>query len=208
MIVLGYLSIVLLTGILPSLIHPRYSRLQSLRLMSVRMFFITHDRLPAFSRKLAVLMLFFNWFFFFNRNFLSGSIKTESVIVNTDELIVSGFQMLNSKKNFATDHHDDNVLRGLPANSLLKRVSEKKHFVIGSAISSEMIAQMNEDGMNSFYFLARDVALLRVLSVLAPYGNSGGMVAFMAPQKYHEWLTVLYLRPSLDEQRKRFLCRR
>lgn len=207
-IVLGYLAILLLTGLLPKLIHPSYGRLQSLRLMSIKMFFLDHNLLPRLSAKLAVLMLFFNCFFFFNLNFLSGTIKTESALVKTDEIIVSDFQLLNSKKNFATDYHDDHILRTLPANSLLKKVTERSHFVIGSTIDRGVIARMFEQGMGSFYFLARDLALLRVISLLAPYASSAGMVAFLKPKKYHELLTVFYFRPSLDERRKRFLCRR
>ena len=207
-ILLGYLSIVLLIGLLPSLIHPSYGHLKSLRLMSIQMFFLPHDRLPRLSRKLAVLMLFFNCFFFFTSNFLSGTIKTRSTLVKTDEIIVSGLQMLNSEKNFAIDHHDDNVLRRLPTNSLLKKVSEKKHFVIDSKINSEIISQIFEQGVGSFYFLARDIALVWILCELAPYASSDNLVAFTTPKQYHEWLTVFYFRPSLDEQRKRFLRRR
>lgn len=211
-ILLGYLSIVLLTGLLPSLIHPSYGRLQSLRLMSIRMFFLSHDRLPRLSRKLAMLMLFFNCFYFFTSKFLLGTIKTNSVLVNTDEIILSGFDLLNSKKNFATNTHDDNVLRHLPTNSLLKKLSEKtlaekKHFVMDLGMKGNTINQILEKGVNSFYFLARYVSLLLTLCELAPLSSSD-MVAFMTPKKYHELLTVFYFRPSLDEQRKRFLRRR
>ena len=153
-------------------------------------------------------MLFFSCFFFFCLNLLTGTIKTESVLVKTDEIVVRGSQLLNPKKNLAINHHDENVLRRLPENSLLKKVLEKKHFVIGLRMKSEIIEQMAEEGINSFYFLARDLILLRVLSLLAPYGNFTGMVAFRAPKKYHEWLTVFYFRSNLDEQRKRFLRRR
>ena len=181
--------------------------------MSIRMFFLPHDRLPRLSRKLATLMLFFNCFFFFTSNFLSNEIKTDSILVKTDEIIVSGFQMLNSEKNFATNPYDEHVLRRLPTNSLLKKLTEKtlvekKHFVIGLRMNSEILNQFFKKGVNSFYFLGRYIALLWMLCGLAPHASSGNMVAFMTQNKYHEWLTVFYFRKSLDEQRKMFVRRR
>lgn len=206
-IVLGYLTIVLLVCLVPKLIHSGYGRLQSLRLIA-KLLFIDPNRLPRLSRKLAVLVLFLNWFFFFNSNFLSSNIKTESVLVKTDEIIVSSLQLLNSKKNFATIFQDSHILRTMPANSLLKKVSDRKHFVIDMGSDSGAIAQIAAQGIGSLFFLARNIALLRLLLMFVPNASSANMVEFLTPNKYHEWLTVFYIRPSLDEQRKRFICRR
>lgn len=208
-IVLGYLSIILLTGLLPNLIHPNYNRLKSLRLMSIQMFFLPHDHLPKLSRKLAVLMLFFNCFFFIASNFLSGTIKTESVLVDTDELITSSFKLLNSKKTFVTNPADEIVLRRLPTNSPLKKLSEKKlaekkYYVI----DYKTLGQFFENGMSSYYFVSKYIGVVWKLWALAPLDSSGNMVVFMTQKKYHEWLTVYIFRKSLDEQRKRFIRRR
>lgn len=97
-IVLGYLSVVLVACLFPNLIRPNFGRLAGIRLISIKLVY-NHNQLSRLSQKLAVLILCFNWFFFFNRNFLTGSIKTDSALVKTDEIILSAFQMLNSKKH-------------------------------------------------------------------------------------------------------------
>ena len=149
-------------------------------------------------------MFFFNCFLFLNLNFLSATIKTESVIVKTDDIIVSSIQMVNSEKKFVIDDQDYNVLRDLPTNSLLKKVSEMKHFRVKQEIDREIIGQIFEQGKSSFYFLGRDAALFGMLAVHSPFACSSGKVAIITPNKFHEWLTVFYFRSSLDEQR--FLC--
>lgn len=152
-------------------------------------------------------MFFFNCFLVLNLNFLSNTIKTESVVVKTDDIIVSGFQMVNPEKKLVTVDCDYNVLRSLPANSLLKKVSEKKPLLLGREGNSEVIDKIFEQGVNTFYFLARDTVVFGLLFVYSPYGRSAGKVAILTSKKYHEWLTSFSLRSSLDEPRKRFLYR-
>lgn len=97
-IVLGYLAIVLVVWLLPSLLRPNLGRLQSLRLALIKLFFYDLNRLSKLSPKLAVLVLCFNCFFFFNQNFLTATINTESALVKTDEIILSAAQMASSKR--------------------------------------------------------------------------------------------------------------
>ena len=82
-ILLGYLSLVVVTWMVPNLIRQGYSRINSLKLTILRFFFIDLNRLISLSYKFAVLVLMFNFFIFFNRNFLSGNIKTSKVVINT-----------------------------------------------------------------------------------------------------------------------------
>lgn len=207
-IVLGYLSIVLLTGLLPKLIHPNYGRLQSLRLMAIKVFFLDYNLLPRLSRKLAVLVLFFNCFVFFNSNFLSGTIQTESALLKTDEIILSDFHLLNSKKTLVTEFGDYKKLRSSPANSLLERLSKRRHLILEFEKNDGSVDRIVRQGLTSFYFLAEGITLLGCSAVLAPLASSNGLVVFAKPQKYNEWLSVFYFRRSLDEQRKRFVHRR
>lgn len=82
-IFLGYLSVVVVTSIAPKLICQNYSRIKSLKLIFFDFFFIDSKRLLSLSLKFAALVLAFNLFMFFNRNFLSAGIKTSKVLVNT-----------------------------------------------------------------------------------------------------------------------------
>lgn len=205
-IVLGYLSLVLITNAFPKLIHTNYGRLQALKLMLTKLLFIDYNLLPAVSRKLALLIFCFGCFFFFNSNFLSGTIQTESVLVKTDEIIVSTFQMLNSKKKrwplTMRMISDFAVHRPTLSSSGCRRkvISYWQWKVI-------FFDHIAKERFTSFYFLVKDVALLGLFALSAPLAGSEGLVAFLKPNKYFEWLSVFYFRSALDEQRKQFIRR-
>lgn len=207
-IVFGYLSIVLLTVLLPKLIHPSYGRLQSLRLMAIKMFFLNANQLPKLSRKLAVLMFCFNCFFFFNNNLLSSAVQTDATLLKTDEILLSEADLLNSKKTILTRSSDHHRMRSSPASSLFGRLSKKKHLILESEKNVGSLDRIFRQGLTSFYYLAESMTLLGALSVLAPFANTDGLVTFTRPHKYREWLSVFSLRRSLNPQRKRFIHRR
>ena len=104
-----------------------------------------------------------------------------------------------------TDFHDEHILANAPTNSLLQKLSQKSHYVIGLENNEKMISQINEQGATIFYFLARDLALLRLIYLLTLFRTDNDVVVFSAPKQYHEWITVFYFRRKLDEARKRFI---
>lgn len=82
-ILLGYLSIVAVTFICPRIISPNYDRPKSLKLVLFHIFFLDPNKLTDFSAKLAIIFLGFNLFLFFDLFFLTGTIKTEKVVIPT-----------------------------------------------------------------------------------------------------------------------------
>lgn len=205
---LGYLVVVAVVWLFPSLVRANFLRLHALRLALTKLFFCDPNRLPRLSRKLAILVLCFNCFFFFNQNFLTATINTESALVKTDEIILSGAQMLRTKKRLGINFYDERMLSSAPNNSLLRKLWEKSHFVIGSNSNESIYQRIIEQGVQLFFFLTREIGLLRLIFGLARFANDDGLVAFSEPKKYHESLTVFYFRRTLDEKRKHFIRRR
>lgn len=83
MILLGYVFITVVTSIALSLIRKDYSYFKSLKLTLLNAYFIDSKPLLSLSLKFAVLLLSFELFMFFNKNFLGAGIKTSKVVVNT-----------------------------------------------------------------------------------------------------------------------------
>lgn len=80
---LGCLSLVLVSLVCPSIVATNYDRAKSLKLVLFHIFFLDHSQLPRVSMKFALIFLGVNLFLFFDLLFLTGTIKTEKVIVPT-----------------------------------------------------------------------------------------------------------------------------
>ena len=80
---LGYLAVVLVSLAFPRIIGLGYDRPKSLKLVLFHIFFLDHTQLPRVSMRLALIFLSVNLFLFFDLLFLTGTIKTEKVIIST-----------------------------------------------------------------------------------------------------------------------------
>ena len=93
-ILLGYLAVKLSTFLFLKLSNPNHNFAKNLKLILLKMFSINRN----LTFKLALLFLSLDLFLFFNFNFLRGTIKTDSVTVNTNEIIDSISQLMNNEK--------------------------------------------------------------------------------------------------------------
>ena len=83
MILLGGVFITVLTSIVLTLIHKDYRKFKNLKLTLLKAYFIDSKPLLSLSFKFAVLLLSYDLFMFFNKNFLGAGIKTSKVVVDT-----------------------------------------------------------------------------------------------------------------------------
>lgn len=205
----AYLSIALLGSLVPRLVHPNFDRLSSLKLALLKTPFLDLNRIAHVSFRFGLLVLCFTWFLFFMQNFLSGTIKTEKVVLKTDELIDSPFKALASEKTMIIPFDQLEMIATAPESSFIRSLHTKKRFLFTGEMGKTKWSLFFERPIDSYFVFGSDVHAIFALAALAPSANSLDMFAFVQPERsYFDAMNVFYMRRSLDENRKRFIHRR
>ena len=227
MILLGYVFITVVTSIALSLIRKDYSYFKSLKLTLLNAYFIDSKPLLSLSLKFAVLLLSFELFMFFNKNFLGAGIKTSKVVVNTggwtrfqreiftqldynqlfltdflDEVVDSIFKLIHTRKTIGIGFQDT-FLTNPPDHSLAQKLSKKKLQIIGHRMSED-VAEIVKN-LPSFCFLSTELAIYYISSVFVQLSKPKKLVVFSETKSYHDTVSWYLIRRSLDNERKRFI---
>ena len=194
------------TLIIPNLVRPDFTTFKSFRFVSIRLFFVDFNRLIHYSGKLAILLCSFNWFIFFNFNFLSGNIQTYSVIVQTDDIIDSTAKIMSTKRTMSIILDQLEELTKASEDSFMGKLNKRNTFVIGYDPVEDRQKLLND--ITSYYFFEREIGLNYLMSNLASLSSHLNLVAFMKPSSYYETVDVIAIRKTLDKPRKRFIHQR
>lgn len=205
-ILFGYLLFVATTLVFPKLVHPNFNAFRIYKLVSIRLFFIDFNRLRRFSGKLAILLCSLNWFIFLNFNFLSGNIKTDSVVVRTDEIIDSLPKVMDTKRTMTIILDELEAFTKASEHSIMGKLNKKKLFVAGYRPEEDQEKLLNS--ITNYFFFERKIGLNYLMSTIASLSSHLNLVAFMKPTIYYETTDVIAIRRTLDEHKKRFIHQR
>ena len=204
-ILLGYLAVKLSTFLFLKLSNPNHNFAKNLKLILLKMFSINRN----LKFKLALLFLSLDLFLFFNFNFLSGTIKTDSVTVNTNEIIDSISQLMNNDKTLYLHYGGEFLLKNAPENSFLKKMYDKKAkqntiYIFQPSKNIGLINDLIDTGLDSFLFFGTSLGLTYYSSIFSHYANKN-LVVFMKPRNFYEILQSFPLRKNLDEIKKKHI---
>ena len=189
---------------LPRLTHANCnSRLKSLKLILFRVLFMDPNRLPR--AHLRRMFLFFNIFLFFNLIFLGANIKTDKLVVSTDEIVDSPAKLLATSKTLPISDKEIDLIRTAPEGSFLERLARKSILVMAN---TEQLNRIKGQGIDNFVAFADRVSIVYYVFLLAHHASEVNSIAFMKSTDYYERLGVFQMRRSLDEEQKRFINRR
>ena len=191
-----------------------YSEPSKLKLSSYELFFCRLKIINKFYPKLKYILLAFNLFLFINFSLLSNSIKTQKVVVPTDELIDSETKFERSRKGpcFFKEESGLEVILNAPSNSFLSRVFKNKikrksilcH--LSKKYNATEVDKLREKGLHTYFFFMKRTSLLILLSYITKKANN--YLLFKKSIQYYEMQYVIYVRRSLDERRKNLLMPR
>ena len=203
-ILLGYLAVKLSTFHFLKLSNPNHNFAKNLKLILLKTFSINQN----LTFKLALLFLSLDLFLFFNFNFLSGSITTNSVTVNTNEIIDSISQLMNNDKTLVLNYDNEFLLTNAPENSFLKKMYDKKakqnmlYIIQLSLIDS--INKFIDAGLDSYLFFLPELGLIYLSSILSSYVDKN-LLLFMKLINFYEILCSFPFRKNLDEIKKKHI---
>ena len=208
---IGYFITLLIVFIFKRTVYPKNRKL---KLSSYELFFSDFKIINKFFSKLKYILLAFNLFLFVNLSLLSNSIKTEKVVVPTDELIdsVTKFERTRKEPCFFREENDMEVILNAPSNSFLSRVFKNKikrksilcH--LSKKYNATEVDKLREKGLHTYFYFMKRASLLILLSYITK--NANNYLLFKKSTQYYEMQYVIYVRRSLDERRKNSLMLR
>ena len=200
-IFLGYLLVMAVSAAFPGLVYANCSPLKNLKLILLRPLFTDAKALP--SAPLKLIFVFFGLFIFFNLNFLAGTVKTDKIAIDTDDIVDSREKLAATTKTLVIGWLGANLMKTAPDGSFMKRLSRKQTLLVNNVTDLEKIKSR---GVDCCVFFANQVPLAYVMSLLSTPANDVDAVAFAKPGSGHyELLTTLNMRRNLDADRKRFI---
>ena len=200
---IGYLLVFFVSFIFLKNNFPSCSKLKKLKLILSKLLFDDPTQLRAFSSSIALIFIFFNLFLFILISLLTNFIKTEAVIVNTDELIDSEQKLLSSKKLIYISEFDFKHYSSFLKSSVLFKLG-KKIIEDNRYVTFENLMEMLLKGQSSSFFLFDNK--YEVLRNLLPFSVMiKNPIIFMKPTNYHESNQVYYMRKNLDKRKKKFI---
>lgn len=135
--------------------------------------------------------------------FICGTIKTENLIVPTDEIVDSSAKLLSTTKTLLINGGELNLITMAPERSFLKKLSVKNIF---QAYNLHDIASLNSDPAQYVNFL-EETGLIYGMNLASQFMDNKETVAFVKSASYYERLAAFPVRKRLDEERKRFIYR-
>ena len=155
----------------------------------------------------SLLFVSLNLFLFFNLNFLNATIKTESVVVNTNEIIDSTNDKLKSNKIFALHYNDEFLLTKAPKCSFFqklysKKVNQNQIYIIRQ--NSSGINEIIVNGAIKYLLFSNDLSLNNFLSLISRHVN---FILFVKAKHYYE-TEFLYNEAKFRKEYENFNSKR
>ena len=203
---IGYVLLFLFSYIFLRKLFHFLSPIKKSKLILSKLLYEDATQLRALSPEIALIFVFFNLFLFILINLLTNFIKTDALIVNTDEIIDSNEKLLTTKKILLISDFDFLGFSFFPESSLLfklvKRKKENNQYLLITDIEKlkEIIRKFES---SSFFILNSKDKLFEYLLICAAFIKSS--IIFRQPTYYHETVYMYEMRKNLQNNKKKFI---
>ena len=203
---IGYLLLFFFSYIFAKKFIHFLSPLKKSKLILSKLFYDDSTQLRAFSPEIALVFVFFNFFFFLLITLLINFIKTDAVIVNTNEIIDSNEKLLTTNKTLVVDNLDLEYFASLPKNNILSKLVKRKKennqylTVIDMEKLKEIIKKFKS---SSFFILNSKDKVFEYLLICAAFIKNP--IIFRKPTNYHETVYMYEMRKNLQNNKKKFI---
>lgn len=161
----------------------------------------------VFSCKVGFMVLFFNLFIFFNLSILTNIIKTDKVVIPTDQIIDSPAKLKETDKILVILMSEtENIKSSLLIKELIERKNEQdKLLVVKSKLTKEESVAIENNGLVAYFFLMSEVGIYGTVLSLCSTRLIDDLNLFFKPISYYESLGKFILRKNLEKKKKVFL---
>lgn len=166
---------------------------------------------PSFlSSKISLILLGLNIYMFILTTIFRNLIKTDKVVVNTDEFIDSIDKLDKTSKILTFQSYDFDLFNHSSKISIFKsfnkRIEEGKFLKL--SWNNQIIKNLAlKNDLSSLFFCMKNGQILLTLSIMAPLTKSDQFF-YMKSKAYYESIQVILIRKNLDDYKKKFINRR
>ena len=184
-----------------------YNSTKIIKLILFKLLFLNDKQLQGLSSKIAIIFVFFNFFLLIFLNVVRNCIKTDKVVINTDEFIDSDNKLDETPKILTIIHNDEELFSKSPERTLMnrlyfKKLKNEKFFMTNKREGQEEFRELEKNGLANHFFLMPKTGLL---ITLASFTYSEDQFVFLKQKSYCERISVIYMRKDLDKIRKSFV---
>ena len=184
-----------------------FSPLKKSKLILSKLLYGDYTQIRALSPEVAIIFLFFNLFLFILISLLTNFIKTDAVIVNTDEIIDSDEKLLSTSKIIFTQYHLLEYFNSFPKNSLLfklfKRKREDNQYITREFNATEIVKIIFTGKSSSLFVFDTKMSVFFSLWGCAMYMKNP--IIFKKHTNYHEIYFIYQMRKKLEKNKKKFI---
>lgn len=167
------------------------------------------DQIRLLSSQAALIYVFFSLFVFIVQNTLENNIKTESVILKTDDYINSFSRLKNTQKTLIVFDYQRILLQTAPKNSDMYKLYERKlrenNIVQIGRVGFRSIMKKRGNRIEDYFIFSRMHLLYIFVFGVSKYTDFEKHFIFLNPQTYYEFIFAHYIRKSLNENIKSIL---
>ena len=203
-ILIGYLLIILSAIVILKVLNRNYKLLTSFKLAFLKIFYFNQNLAFRF----AFMLMCLDLFLWLNLEFLSATIKTDSILVDQSEIIDSVNQFVDSNKVLVIIYNEEYLLAEAQKNSFLKKlhnkkVKQSKLYIFAQDINADILNKFIGAGLDKYFFFLNDNLLIHTLSALTDYSNE--LISFVKPTSFYEIVSAFPLRKNLESYKKSYI---
>lgn len=209
----GYLSMIIIVHLCLKIIRRKFVSRNNFKINAIKFLSLSLNQQRSLIPCIALMSLFFTFFSFIIFFCLISNIKTEKILVSTDEFIDSKEKLKATDKIIFYYRYDAHIFKESPETSLLfnlfkRKVKEKKVFVLdpNESRNNRHVQEIIENiGLENYVLIGRDNQVISYLVILSFYLNRLKEFIFVKPDNYYEALFTVLIRKNLDAYRKKLI---
>lgn len=208
MIVVGYLCLIILVHLFFLYFSYRFRRWKKIKINAMQYLNLTLTEKRFLSPKIAFFYLFYSIFLFIILFLLTTSIKSDTVVINTDEFINSNAKFTETNATLVYNKLDNHLFINAPKGTIffdydLKEAKSRKR---SRLLDQEFVKITNAINFDDYFFFGRSNQLLSSSAYLSKVFNPNNeYFIFLTRTIYYENLNAVLMLKSLETSKKRMI---
>lgn len=174
-----------------------------IKLISFKLFFYNYQKIRILFPKIALILIFFSCFIFINLSLFTNSIKTNVVVINTDQLIDSQTKL--DRTNKIPIFYEGSTSYEIAA---FEKMKKRAFFIQPNTIGIKNLTELLDKTITSYYFCMDKVVIYVTIYCLSSDLSKFDYYAFKKEANYYETFKVMYYRKSMRKDKKKVLKKR
>lgn len=203
---IGYFCLVLIVHMILKFVDHKFRKWKGFKINSIQFLSLSYDKQRFLSPKISLVRLFYSIFLFIILFLLSATIKTDKVVVDTEDFIDSERKFIEANKTMIYNEKELFLFEKAPKGSFFNNVYVKRFKEKQNNIQIRNLSKLKNNFRAYNYFVFGYLnAVLGSFFTLYKYSEPKSEFIFIKSTIYYENLNTVLMRKNLDLSRKRMI---